>query len=103
MKKIELGTTASEIGTATLAVAAGQKAEKREPITRAEQEAVLARFGLVNLLDLVVLSAIRASDKMSLTVESTYSGVRVVVRVTHPRVKKGSGLGARGSGEGSGA
>lgn len=66
----------------------GARAEKRAPITREEQEAVLKRFGLVNLLDLVVLSALRASDKNSMTVDSSYPGVRVVVRVTHPRVPR---------------
>ena len=107
---ISMGTTTSEIAQAALDAAEGQQSEKRKPITNAEAKAVLDRFRLIDLLNLVVHAARASSDKMSMTAESTAPGVRVVVRVTHPRVKKGSGLakkgsglGARGSGEKSGA
>ncbi len=88
MKLSLMGTNAHEIAQASVDVASGEETEKRKPITKAEAAAVLDRFRLIDLLNLVVVSAREASNKMSMTVESTAPGVRVVVRVTHPRVKK---------------
>ena len=85
---ISTGTTTTELGQTALDAAEGKSEEKRTPITNAEAQAVLSRFRLMDLLNLVFDSARQASDKMSMTVESTAPGVRVVVRVTHPRVKK---------------
>ncbi|MEK7112436.1 MAG: hypothetical protein AAB875_03845 [Patescibacteria group bacterium] len=83
-----MGTNASEIAQASVDVAAGKEPQERKPITNGEARAVLDRFLLIDLLNLVVHAARASSDKMSMTVESTAPGVRVVVRVTHPRVKK---------------
>lgn len=88
MKNISTGTTSAELGQAALDAAEGKEEENRKPITNGEAAAVLKRFRLMDLLNLVVHAARASSDKMSLTVESTEPGVRVVVRVTHPRVKK---------------
>ena len=92
MKLSMLGTNASEIAQASVDAASGKESEKRKPITNAEAQAVLSRFRLMDLLNLVVHAARASSDKMSMTVESTAPGVRVVVRVTHPRPKRAAGI-----------
>lgn len=81
----------SDVAQAALDAGTGVFSQDRLPITRAEAEAVLKRFRLIDLLNLVVEQAARTSDRMSMTVESSIPGTKVVVRVTHPRVKKSKG------------
>ena len=94
MRKIAVSES-SEVAQQALDVAAGKAVDDRRPITKAEAAAVLKRFRLIDLLNLVIVAAASASDGMAMTVESTAEpqnpkdrAVRVVVRVTRPRAKK---------------
>ena len=94
--KANLQTSGAELIQLALDAASAEPMEDRKPITNAEAAAVLKRFRLIDLLNLVIASASHTSNAMSMTVESHAEpkdpkdrAVKVVVRVTHPRAKKG--------------
>jgi hypothetical protein len=64
------------------------KSPEKEKLTNAEARTLLARFTVMDFLNLAAHAAAASSEQMSMTLISEFPGTKVTQRVTHPRKKK---------------